>query len=779
MTRQLSVFFFAATALVCETLLFHVTKYVLDYLVATAVISCAVAGIGVGAFLASLAPTSERRAFGWCCASTTVCLYAAAWVLLRWPVLPLLLPAVACVFIFPSYYIARAFAQGSPRAVYLSDMLGAGVAVLLIVLAYQRLMSEEIFLTLVTAIPVAGVLAATWKPLAGWLERTAMLAGLLGLTLLGATLWHQQATHNSLRIPELIADDSPYISPQNILSRKSRHRIERTYDNLVSRVDVSRGKAVIYVTYDGYFNDKFDKTPLQEYREYAQPHDVPFPSLDPRVVYGLVAEPSVFVIGPATTGIIKTLRMATPVEKITAVEINPGILELMQKDYFFESGEAYRDLSVIEGNALSVLRSDPKKYDVITLINTHSTRWIGALGPPDYLHTKEAYDTYLNHLTDDGYLLFEERPDTLRGELGVKRMILTLYDCLRRRGIQDPSEHFFVWEFMSLRQQQTGRVGIETGNDMYYVGMVVSLSPFTGKRREKLLDWHGWEFVVDWGANKQPTYVPFPRRTEPAYLKGEWQNERFGPFFDMLRRQEFSGLGADFDSSLITNDRPFSSCSTRAVPEIRRLLSLVSGICVVIGGLFAAGAVRRTARPQQAAALVIYNLAIGAAYFFVEILLMQAYQGVFLSPTVSLAVVLGTLLIGSAAGGLLAGRVPPWLATIALVPVLAVAFQIPHWSLAWDLGDGGVSLVSAISILVVGANMGVYFPSGLLQAYACSLREKVPHLFAVNALAGSLATVVSLYLAIRVGYTWTLVAAVCLYLAASLVFHGVLRRRVE
>ena len=159
--------------------------------------------------------------------------------------------------------------------------------------------------------------------------------------------------------------------------------------------------------------------------------------------------------------------------------------------------------------------------------------------------------------------------------------------------------------------------------------------------------------------------------------------------------------------------------------------------------------------------------------------MIQAYQGVFLSPTVSLALVLGTLLIGSAVGGLLAGRVPPWLATVVLVPVLVVAFQMPHWTLVWGLSDWGAGLVSACTVLVVGANMGVYFPSGLLQAYAWSLREKVPHLFAMNALAGSLATVVSLYLAIRVGYTWTLVAALCLYLAASLVYHAAVRRRVE
>ena len=92
----------------------------------------------------------------------------------------------------------------------------------------------------------------------------------------------------------------------------------------------------------------------------------------------------------------------------------------MQRDYLRASGEAYRDLHVVSGNALSVLRRSDKKYDLITLINAHSSRWIGALGPPDYLHTRESYDMYFDHLSEDGYLLFEERPDTYRGELGCQ-----------------------------------------------------------------------------------------------------------------------------------------------------------------------------------------------------------------------------------------------------------------------------------------------------------------------------------------------------------------------
>ena len=75
-------------------------------------------------------------------------------------------------------------------------------------------------------------------------------------------------------------------------------------------------------------------------------------------------------------------------------------------------------------------------------------------------------------------------------------------------------------------------------------------------------------------------------------------------------------------------------------------------------------------------------------------------------------------------------------------------------------------------IFLVGMNMGVYFPTGLLLAERWSLRGRIPHLFAINALAGSLATVVSLCLAIRFGYTWTLISAFILYVAATIAYHA-------
>jgi hypothetical protein len=269
--------------------------------------------------------------------------------------------------------------------------------------------------------------------------------------------------------------------------------------------------------------------------------------------------------------------------------------------------------------------------------------------------------------------------------------------------------------------------------------------------------------------------VPYQRLQEPAYLKSKWHGERFGPFFDMIAARDFSGLGRDFDASIITDDRPFPSCPTTSIPEVLRLMVVASGICVLLGGSFTVGAMRGVARRRGMGLLLFYNIAIGFAYFFIEIMLIQAYQGVFLSPSASLVLVLGVLLIGSAIGGLLSNCARLWWATATLIPVLATCLWIPAWTVQFGLESWGAGVAAVAMIFLVGMNMGVYFPAGLLLAQRWSLRERIPYLFALNAMSGSLATVVSLYLAIRLGYTWTLIIAFTLYAAATIAYHAAAR----
>ena len=220
---------------------------------------------------------------------------------------------------------------------------------------------------------------------------------------------------------------------------------------------------------------------------------------------------------------------------------------------------------------------------------------------------------------------------------------------------------------MSHRYRDQGLTGIAPGSDMYYVGMIVSLKPLVGQRREDLLEWCEPGMVRAIGKTTDRFTYRVERLRGAGLSEIEVARGAVRAVLRHARRRATSpGWGPDFDASIITNDRPFPSCPTTFVPELLRLLMVASGICLVLGGLFAVGALRGTERRGGMGLLLFYNVAIGFAYFFIEIMLIQAYQGVFLSPSASLVLVLGVLLIGSAIGGLLADRVRLWWATVDL-----------------------------------------------------------------------------------------------------------------
>lgn len=64
MARNPGVFFLAGVILFSQSLFLHAAKYVLDYALAMTVVGSAVAGIGVGAFLAGRLVRFENRLFG-------------------------------------------------------------------------------------------------------------------------------------------------------------------------------------------------------------------------------------------------------------------------------------------------------------------------------------------------------------------------------------------------------------------------------------------------------------------------------------------------------------------------------------------------------------------------------------------------------------------------------------------------------------------------------------------------------------------------------------------
>ena len=129
----------------------------------------------------------------------------------------------------------------------------------------------------------------------------------------------------------------------------------------------------------------------------------------------------------------------------------------------------------------------------------------------------------------------------------------------------------------------------------------------------------------------------------------------------------------------------------------------------------------RTARRPAAVpstAPVGYFLAIGLGFILMELMLIQRLTVALGDPVVSFKVVLGALLVWSAAGGLASERVAPrhtWLA-VSVAAAVVLAYTVAGGvAVPWLLGLTRVPRVTAIALLLapLGAALGVAFPLGL------------------------------------------------------------------
>jgi spermidine synthase len=762
--RLLRVTALAALVLLVETLFFHASTFLFDAFRAVAVIGDAALGIGLGALAAwRWREVDEDRLFFATTVGSSAAILATGALLVREPSPWWIAVGMSAAFAFPVLYIATAFRRPDAGRVYLYDMAGAGLGVIATVALYALLSTESIVLLLVGALPLAGLWAVRRSPAAAVGPLASAAAIVLALAGGGAFATHLATdAFNVVRITDR-AD--PAHTTRNIFTSLDADRLVRTYDSLVGRIDVVKApvgapEGRLQIAYNGYGNDRIQPGVARQYAWYAK-QGIEWPTHDPRVFYGLVDKPRIFIVGAAARGITQTAKKITPASRITATEINPGILSIMQRDFVEESGRAYAGLDPIRGNALAVLRG-ARKFDILTLINTHAGRTIGYPAGPDTLHTAESYHLYFDHLGPNGVVLMEERPFNRGGQLGVLRMLRTYWQVLEERGVDDPADHFMVWDWMSSSsslipaQVRVQADGTLTDAEQYYQGIIVSREPLTGERADKALAW----------------FSKLPKKVRLVYLHDTQEVGEIAQLFDALGTGDLSRWTAEgFDDRPLTRDRPFASLSRVDVPVVDDLLRRSAALCGALGVVLLL-TLKRGKPLGLIAPFVGYNILIGAGYFFVEILLMQVYQDVFVSASASLVWVLGLLLVASGAGGALLGRLHPAAATALLVPLALGALWLPDAMLAAGVWPGVQQLIAVGVIGAVGMLMGVYFPHGLAAAHRRGLGDRVPLLFALNAVAGSFAVVLTLWIGVHHGYRLAMGLALVAYAAASLIRPG-------
>jgi hypothetical protein len=427
---------------------------------------------------------------------------------------------------------------------------------------------------------------------------------------------------------------------------------------------------------------------------------------------------------------------------------------MMRRDEFREVGRyAYHGIPVHEIDVRNFLNATHERFDLITLLNTHTVRHIGDALAPDYVHTLEAVTSYLEHLTDAGALIFEERNPHEHSQAAIDALIHTILSALSRVGASEPRQHLAVFEWYG----ELRSIEIENRKD-FFVQVVVKREAFTPRDIRYM---HRFDEEHRF---RLPARRLARRRARGPQSGDDADRLRSGVLLRYLPDQSLESHYTDvirsWQPSLppVEDDRPFLVRSESSLAQVRRE---VAKRLAVIGAVLAACALAfRRQGGSDAPGVGFRGFAVvalaGLGYLFLQTVLVQRFQLLFGSPGQSLPAVLGGMLIASGAGGWALSRreISRRVLLSGVAATLAIAWLASRVAPA-GLAAAALPLRFALAAVSVGPLafvLGMFLPTFVRRSVAGGAPQAGPVLFGTSAGAGALATPVALVVAMEFGY---------------------------
>ncbi|MCC6673267.1 MAG: hypothetical protein IT458_19540 [Planctomycetes bacterium] len=523
--------------------------------------------------------------------------------------------------------------------------------------------------------------------------------------------------------------------------------------------------------------------------------------------YRLVQQPRVLVIGPGGGNDVET-ALHYGASAVTAVDINGDTLNLVMEQFRDYSGDVYRKPGVtpVHSEGRSFLRRAGGTYDLVQMSGTDTYAALSSgsyIFSESYLYTEEAFDDYFAHLSERGVLCiirfnFAPPRETVK-------LVATGARALRRLGVADPSRHVlvvhqedrqipaFVEALVALEGKAVPPEVVEFGREpLRYSFTIFRRAPFTDAD------------VATIRAAIAPMDQPPLVRHELYYAAGHGDL----PTNEYARLLQASAAGPEaerrfhesyaFNTTPARDDRPFffhlhswrdlfaserrgeSGYAGLAGKEpigIYILASLllqtvVVTLVLVVLPLFRLG-FRLRGGDNSRGRVITYFAALGLAYMLVEISTIQRFVLYLGHPTWSLTTGLAGFLLFSGLGSAYAGRVqagPRFArgAAVAVVVLLVLQSAALPWFLHATLAlqEWQRVALTIACIAPVAFVMGMPFPTGLRALHGES-QSVVAWAFGVNGAASVLASILSIVLAMELGFTAVFLAAAALYLVAA------------
>jgi len=472
--------------------------------------------------------------------------------------------------------------------------------------------------------------------------------------------------------------------------------------------------------------------------------------------------------------------------RVDAVEINPIIANDVMRDRFLEfSGGIYANprVRVTVDDGRSFVRRTPEKYDVIqaSLVDTWAATAAGAYTlTENTLYTVEAFNDYLDHLTDGGVLTIT------RWVADGLRLVSLAQEACEARGWSAADRlaivrHDRVATFLLKRtpftqaeSAQLREVASRLGFDVLYApDAAPAARPQTGGSQDMAPD-----------ASDVPNVT---RPAEDVVVDGASTGDYARLVLAGDREQFYAAYRSDIRPT--TDDRPFFFHTTKLEDQfdvafgrsmlfgngLSALMTLL-GISTGLVALFIVGplvlSARGTSRPHGWLAWLVYFGALGAGFMLIEVSVLQRFVLLLGHPVYSLTVTLFSLLLGTGLGAAWSRRFDDatlrrtgvlgvTVVAVLALGVIAVATPIVAWAIPFSRE---LRMLIAVAVLVpLGVALGIPMPTGLRM-----LSARAPHMVAwawgMNGALSVLGATLAIFIAMNWGFRVTLLTAAVTYL---------------
>jgi hypothetical protein len=678
----------------------------------------------------------------------------------------LMIVIVAAEFFFAGLFVAFAITTAPDRVarIYLANMTGSGAGCALSIVLLDRVLPSTAHLVFALLAIVAGALLL---PLLITRRREVWATVAVAVLVIGSIALSTQ----------------PLAGPFYIQSRKDFPGLSR--DQIIERVSSSLGIVDFFrkridfglwgLSVDRYRRDHPERPDPQfvgfsidgwalTFTYHSDKGDIlnepVFDYLPSTLAYRVAAPKDALVIGSGG-GIDVVTALRNGATKVTAVEINPGVMHGSRDQYAeFNHRILHRPgvtPVVAEGRGF-LSAAGERQWDLIQLsgVDTLAATQAGAFAlNENYLYTRDAFKSYYDHLTPRGHLtltrwIYNPERQTIR--------LLAIADAaLRARGIRDTVRH----------------VMLIADKELHYSVFLSSLTPFTPEDSQKALaacERYDWTPLV------------LPGITLP---ENQWQQ-----FMTLDDKSQFIA-GYPLDVSVTTDDRPFFMeyskwTSAWKYPDgifnrknAHVLLLATTLVVACFASVFILVPARLTSSTAGETAerwpvLLLFSC-LGLGYVLVEIVLVQKltlYLGI---PSYALAVVLCALLVFSGLGSLMSAALPGRAERRLGIACGSIVVVLVVYRLFVDLvlhATMGLSLSWRIALVLLllalpATLMGIPFPTAV-SSLARERRQLVVAGWVVNGYFSVLASCLAIVLSISFGFGVVLLVGAATYLVAAI-----------